>query len=65
MNNTYKCLPHIYLVRGSDITIGKWVTILVNGVHGEARKHSQAHCDPQANHVHIQRPGNNTGLVNT
>lgn len=45
-----------YLVRCSYITIWKWVTVLVNGVHGEAGKHSQAHSYPQSHHVHVQRP---------
>lgn len=46
----------VYLIRTVHIPVWKRIAVLVNGVHGEARKHGQAHRDPQANHVHIQRP---------
>lgn len=46
----------MYLVRGADVIICKWVTVLVDGEHGETRKHGQTHSYPQANHVHVQRP---------
>lgn len=45
-----------YLVGHAYVVVGKWVTVFVNGVHGEARKHSQAHSHPQTDHVDVQRP---------
>lgn len=46
----------VYLIRTVHIPVWKRIAVLINGEHGEARKHGQAHSDPQADHVHIQRP---------
>lgn len=46
----------VYLIRIFHIPVGKRIAVLINGEHGEAGKHGQAHSDPQADHVHVERP---------